>query len=141
MRHRSIGDAELTQRLQAILYRYGTDGAEALIDEYVSVPSAEQRAICLEALRGLRRTNDALFALVRDTHDLVVRQAAGILGELRDARGEQLLIELLLHPDARATRERLSACHDRSRGTGRIIRANTNARSPIARDVTGPPTK
>jgi HEAT repeat protein len=109
MRHRRIDDAELTQRLQAILYRFGTDGAEALIDEYVSVSSAEERTICLDALRGLRRTNDALFALVRDTRDLVVRQAAGILGELRDERGEQLLIELLRHPDARARRAAVAA--------------------------------
>ena len=109
MRHRRATDEVIARRTQAILYRFGTDGAEALFDEYVSVPTAEARAICLEALRAIRRTHDALFALVRDTRDLVVRQAAGLLGELGDPRGEQMLVELIRHPDARARRAAVAA--------------------------------
>jgi HEAT repeat protein len=97
------------RRTQAILHRYGSDGAEALIDEYVTASTPEARAVMLDALRNLRRTHDALFALVRDTRDLVVRQAAEILGELGDERGEQLLVELLRHPDARARRAAVGA--------------------------------
>ncbi len=109
MRHRKADDPTVARQAQAVLYRFGTDGAEALIDEYVSVPTAEARAICLDALRKIRRTHDALFALVRDTRDLVVRQAAGLLGELGDPRGEQMLIELIRHPDARARRAAVAA--------------------------------
>jgi HEAT repeat protein len=109
MRHRHATDADIARRAQAVLYRFGTDGAEALFDEYVSVPTAEARAVCLEALRAIRRTHDALFALVRDTRDLVVRQAAGLLGELGDPRGEQMLIELIRHPDARTRRAAVAA--------------------------------
>lgn len=109
LRHRRATDPTAVRRTQAILYRYGTDGADALIDEYVTVATPEARAACLEGLRALRRTHDALFALVRDTRDLVVRQAAGLLGELGDPRGEQMLIELLHHPDARARRAAVAA--------------------------------
>jgi HEAT repeat protein len=109
MRHKFADNAKMVQRTQAILHRYGSDGAEALIDEYVTAPTAAARSVLLDALRSLRRTHDALFALVRDTRDLVVRQAAAILGELGDARGEQLLMELLRHPDARARRAAVSA--------------------------------
>ncbi len=109
MRHRLASDAPLAQRLQAILFRFGTDGAEAMIDEYVSVATEEERRTCLDALRGLGRTHDALFALVRDTRDLVVRQAAGILGALREDTGEQILVELLRHPDARSRRAAVAA--------------------------------
>jgi HEAT repeat protein len=109
MRHKFVADAVTARRTQAILHRYGSDGAEALIDEYVTASTPEARAVMLDALRSLRRTHDALFALVRDTRDLVVRQAAAILGELGDERGEQLLVELLRHPDARARRAAVSA--------------------------------
>jgi HEAT repeat protein len=109
MRHRLANDAVAVKRSQAILQRFGSDGAEALIDEYVTAPSLAARQTMLDALRALRRTHDALFALVRDTRDLVVRQAAAILGELGDARSEQLLMELLRHPDARARRAAVSA--------------------------------
>ncbi len=109
LRHQRSGDPVAVARLQAILHRYGTSGAEALVDEYVSATSTEARATCLEALRALSRTYDALLALARDTRDLVVRQAAAILGELRDARGEEILIELLHHPDARARRSAVAA--------------------------------
>jgi len=109
LRHRRASDPLMTRRTQAILYRYGTDGADALIDEYVTVATPEARAACLEGLRALRRTHDALFALVRDTRDLVVRQAAGLLGVLGDPRGEQMLVELLRHPDARARRAAVAA--------------------------------
>ena len=109
LRHRRAADPVAVCRTQAILYRYGTDGADALIDEYVTVATPEARAACLDGLRALRRTLDSLFALVRDTRDLVVRQAAGLLGELADPRGEEMLVELLRHPDARARRAAVAA--------------------------------
>ena len=109
LRHSRAADAVASGRLQQVLYRFGTDGAEALVDEYVSASTHEARMSCLTALRGLRRTHDALHFLARDTRDLVVRQAAAILGELRDARGEAILVELLRHPDARSRRAAVAA--------------------------------
>ncbi len=109
LRHRRGADPVASGRLQQVLYRFGTDGAEAVVDEYLSASTPEARAICLETLRGLRRTYDALLALSRDTRDLVVRQAAAILGELRDERGEAILVELLRHPDARSRRAAVAA--------------------------------
>jgi len=109
LRHERWDDPVASARLQTILTRLGADGAEAMIDEYVASKTAATRARCLEALRGLRRTHDALLALARDTRDLMVRQAAAILGELRDPRGETILLELIHHPDARARRAAVRA--------------------------------
>lgn len=109
MRHRHAFDDTRRVQLQAILSRFGTAGAEALIDEYATASTAETRARCLDALRGHPRTNDALFELVRDTRDPVVRQAATLLGALGDERAEALLIELVRHPDARSRRAAVAA--------------------------------
>lgn len=107
--HGRWDDPVVSGRLQTILTRLGVDGAEAMIDEFVASKTAETRARCLDALRGLRRTHDALLALARDTRDLMVRQAAAILGELGDPRGETILLELIHHPDARARRAAVRA--------------------------------
>ena len=109
LRHKRAADPVASARLQQVLYRFGNDGAEALVDEFVSSATPEARATCIEALRGIRRTHDVLLALARDTRDLVVRQAAAILGEMRDARAESILIELLQHPDARTRRASVSS--------------------------------
>lgn len=134
LRHQRVGDPVAVSRLQAILYRYGTSGAESLVDEYVSATSTAARATCIEALRGLRRTNDALLALARDTRDLVVRQAAAILGELRDARSEEILVELLHHPDARSRRSAVAAlAHSESVGALEAIGFALQDESPLVR--------
>ena len=109
MRHTRDGDEVARTRLQAILYRYGTYGADALADEYISAPTSEARAICLGALRELRRTHDALLLLARSTSLTDVREAASILGELRDAPSEAILLELLHHPEPRARRAAVAA--------------------------------
>lgn len=109
MRHRLAADETAVRRAQAVLYRYGTDGAEALIDEWANAPTPEARAICLEALRGLRRTHDALFDLVRHTDDQRVRQGINLLAALGDVRSEQLILEQLRHPDERTRREVMAA--------------------------------
>jgi HEAT repeat protein len=109
MRHRHALDDTRRVQLQAVLSRFGTAGAEALLDEYAVASTAETRARCLDALRGHQRTHDALFELVRDTRDPVVRQAATLLGALGDERAEALLVELVRHPDARSRRAAIAA--------------------------------
>lgn len=109
LRHQRSDDPVAVARLQAVLDRYGTDGANALIDEYANAPTAEARKTCLDALRGLRRAHDALFALARDVEPHVVRLAAMILGDLGEPRGEELLVEMLQHTDANARRSAVAA--------------------------------
>ncbi|MCE9602506.1 MAG: HEAT repeat domain-containing protein [Gemmatimonadetes bacterium] len=109
LRHSRSTDPVAADRLQQVLYRFGIDGAEAVIDEFASAPSDTARATCLECLRGLRRTYDALLAFSRDPRESVVRQTAHLLGELREPPARQLLVELLQHPDARTRRAAVSA--------------------------------
>ncbi|MCL4213107.1 MAG: HEAT repeat domain-containing protein [Gemmatimonadales bacterium] len=109
LRHQLDADATASERLQAILHRYGVYGADALAHEYISAPTAESRAACLAALKRLRRTHDSLLGLARRTSVLDVREAATILGELRDARSEEILVEILRHPEPRARRAAVAA--------------------------------
>lgn len=109
LRHRRATDALAVARLQAILQRFGTDGADAVIDEFGAASTQEASAACLVALRGLRRTFDALLPLVRDPTDPTVTQAAAVLGALGGTKSEELLSELLHHPSERARRAAVAA--------------------------------
>jgi HEAT repeat protein len=119
LRHVKSDNADVAARVQAILYRYGTDGAAALIDEWANAPSLAARGVILQALRGLRRTHDSLFEMVRDTREPVVRQALEILGLLGDVRSEQLVIEQLRHPEPR-TRRAVAAALERFPSVGAL---------------------
>ncbi|MBX3174437.1 MAG: HEAT repeat domain-containing protein [Gemmatimonadaceae bacterium] len=109
LRHQLADAPELKVRVQAVLYRFGTDGAEALIDEWASAPDGTARVHCLVGLRGLRRTHDALFELVRETDHAMVRVAARLLGHLGDVRAEGMLLELQRHPDRAVRRDVVAA--------------------------------
>lgn len=109
LRHVRAADAVASLRLQQVIFRFGVDGVEAVIDEFASAPTDEARAVCVECLRGLRRTYDALHAFAHDPRELVVRQIAQLLGELRDPRAYALLAELLQHPDERTRRIAVAA--------------------------------
>ena len=108
-RHLHGADPVLAWRLQSVLLRFGTDGVEALMDEYANVPTEEARALLLEAMRVLRRTADVLHDWVRDTDDTVVREAVEILGDLGGADSRRLLAETLRHAEPRVRRATVSA--------------------------------
>jgi HEAT repeat protein len=109
MRHKHAADPTLTRRLQSVLFRFGTDGVEALLDEYANAPSVEARAAVLDALRNLRRTLDVLYEWVRDPEDIVVREAVMVLGDLGGEPAERLMAETLNHPEPRVRRAAVAA--------------------------------
>jgi hypothetical protein len=104
LRHRLAADATAVARLQSVLHRYGTDGVEALVDEFSAAPSQPARTACLVALRELPRAYDVLFAICRGGGNVAVRDAAEILAALGDPRAAELLMELLHHADVRTRR-------------------------------------
>ena len=109
LRHQRAADPVAAERLQQALYRFGADGAEAVLDECICCDSPEALAVSLECLRGLPRAQEALSTLRADPNDVVVRQAVAILGALRDAPSESALDGLLDHADARARRDAVAA--------------------------------
>jgi hypothetical protein len=109
LRHRMAGDATAVTRLQSVLHRYGTDGVEALVDEFSAAPTSAARAACLMALRELPRAYDVLFAICRGGGNVAVRDAAEILAALEDPPASELLLELLHHADVRARRSAVAA--------------------------------
>ena len=115
LRHSRAADPVAAERLQQVIYRFGIDGAEAMIDEFASATSDAARAVCVESLRGLRRTYDALLAFSRDPRESVVRQTAQLLGELREPPAYAILAELSAHPDPRTRRIALSAVAESGR--------------------------
>ena len=104
LRHRLADDATLSARAQAVLYRFGTDGADALMDEYANVPTLEGRRTVIAALRGLRRTFDALHDWLRNGDEYDVREAIAVLGALGDERAVRMLGEVLRHGEPRVRR-------------------------------------
>lgn len=134
LRHTRAADAVAAERLQQVIYRFGVDGVEAVIDEFASAPSAEARETCLECLRGLRRTYDALLVFSRDPREPVVRQTAQLLGELHDARADAILVELLQHPDARTRRIAVAALANSEREDALgAVAFSLNDESPLVR--------
>lgn len=109
LRHRLAGDATAVTRLQSVLHRYGTDGVEALVDEFAAAPTAAARAACADALLALPRAYDVLFGMCRGGGDVAVRDAAEILAALEDPRAAELLTELLHHADVRTRRSAVAA--------------------------------
>lgn len=104
LRHRLADDATLSARAQAVLYRFGTDGADALMDEYANVPTLEGRRTVIAALRGMRRTFDALHDWLRNGDEYDVREAIAVLGALGDERAVRMLGEVLRHGEPRVRR-------------------------------------
>ncbi|MBX7120024.1 MAG: HEAT repeat domain-containing protein [Gemmatimonadaceae bacterium] len=109
LRHQRADSALASERLQAALFRFGIDGAEALLDEFNAAPSSEARTACIDALRALPRRWDALRALAGDADPTVVRQAIAAAGALRDDGSRDVLQGLLAHPDERTRRDAVSA--------------------------------
>ncbi len=109
MRHQHAGDATLARRLQQVLYRFGTDGTEALLDEYANASSADARTALMDSLRAMRRTLDVLYEWVREPDDIVVRDAVAVLGDLGGEPAERLLAESLRHPEPRVRRAAVAA--------------------------------
>ncbi len=134
LRHLHGADPVLTWRVQSVLYRFGTDGVEALMDEYANVPTAAARAIILEALRALRRTSDVLHEWVRDTDDTVVREAVAILGDLGGDHALRLLADTLRHPEPRVRRATVAALSNaRQPGTVDLLGIALGDESPVVR--------
>lgn len=109
MRHRMAGNAVIVHRLHSVLSRLGPEGAEALLEEYVNVPTGEARAVMLEALRTLRRTAEVLRKWVRDPDPFVVRDAVMVLRELGGESAARLLAETIRHPQVRVRVATVSA--------------------------------
>jgi len=109
MRHKHAADPVLARRLQLVLLRFGTDGVEALLDEYANVSSSGARAAVLDALRTLRRTLDVLHQWVRDPEDAVVREAVMVLGNLGGEPAERLAAEMLKHREPLVRRAAVAA--------------------------------
>jgi HEAT repeat protein len=109
LRHSRAEDLTAVERIQQALFRFGIDGAEAVLDACATAPDAVALSACLESLRGLPRAHEALRTQVTDPNELVVRQAIAILGALRDPMSEIALDGLLEHPDPRTRRDAVAA--------------------------------
>lgn len=98
LRRVPAGDREAAW-LDAVLWRAGVDGAEALVESCLTAAAPASHTAAVEALRVHPRAFDALEELARDTRDLMLREAAALLGELGGPIAEVILSGALAHPD------------------------------------------
>lgn len=93
-----------------ILARFGQDGVDAVVDQYINAMSQEQRAVYRDALgSGLKDTRAALLQMLDDPRWYVVRQAALLLAELQASDVERPLADLMGHADDRVRRGAVQA--------------------------------
>jgi hypothetical protein len=110
---------DLRDALHDVLLRFGSDGAEALIDLLTAADSLTDRRAYLAALVKCRDAVPTLIHLLGDSRWYVVRNTSDLLGEMRAPEAESALIEAASHREERVRRSVATAL---SRlGTARAI--------------------
>jgi hypothetical protein len=85
----------------ALLERAGINGARAVFDQLVAATETSNRRFLYDLAATLPAIGDVARAHITDTRWYVVRNAAGLLGEAREAEGITDLTRLLRHTDQR----------------------------------------
>jgi HEAT repeat protein len=102
--HALVDDAARADEAAAILARCGTDGADAVVDQYVRAATSSERETFSTALGKLPAADTSLIAMLSDGRPHVVRIAAELLALRRPADGDQALAEQLSADDPRVRR-------------------------------------
>lgn len=89
---------------EAILTRCGTDGVDAVADQYTRARTAAERATFRSLLDRLPAADAGLTAMLGDTRPSMARIAAELLGERRPLDGDRALADQLTAGDARVRR-------------------------------------
>lgn len=107
-----LAAADLPDRahlLQLILQRFKEDGVRVLLARWCAAPTFPVRESLRQALTGMPRLHDALEDVIRGPDPLMARFAARLLGEIGDARAEELLRRQARHPNERVRRTVIAA--------------------------------
>lgn len=88
----------------AILERCGTDGADAVVDQYSRATTAAERQAFHSAFGRLAAADDSLVAMLSDQRSHMVRTAAELIADRRAAGGAEALAEQLGAGDPRVRR-------------------------------------
>lgn len=95
---------ELRESITMILSRAGDEGSDVLIDLLISEDSAADRRSYRMALSECPTAIPALIHLLGDSRWYVVRNAAGLLGELGATQADEKLGAVMRHADVRVRR-------------------------------------
>jgi len=87
-----------------IFTHFGDLAADEMVEALVTAESSKERRILFDGLLTLRRGIPTLIYLLSDGRWYVARNAAELLGELREVEAEPRLASLLTHSDARVRR-------------------------------------
>ena len=94
---------------EAILVRCSTDGADAVVDQYVRATCAADRVTFRAALDRLPAVDAALIAMLADARVHVIRAAAELLSSRKSPDGDKALAEQLSAGDQRVRRAAVRA--------------------------------
>ncbi|MCX5767720.1 MAG: HEAT repeat domain-containing protein [Gemmatimonadetes bacterium] len=87
-----------------ILDRFGQDGVDALVDQYINAHADAERELYRAALVSLPGVRSALTQMLSDPRWFMARHAVLLLGDLGAAQSERAVAELLNHADERVRR-------------------------------------
>jgi HEAT repeat protein len=109
----------------AVLTRCGTDGADAVVDQYASATSATERDQFRAALDRLPALDISLAAMLDDTRPHVVRMAAELIAARRTPDGDHALADHIGDAETRVRRAivRALAAYDTPFALSTIARA------------------
>lgn len=94
---------------EAILVRCGTDGADAVVDQYVRASTVAERDGLRSALNRMASTDASLITMLADARAHVVRAAAELLASRKAPDGDHALADLLSAGDQRVRRAAIRA--------------------------------
>jgi hypothetical protein len=120
-----IGEATRVADAVAVLTRCGTDGADAVVDQYASATSATERDQFRAALDRLPALDISLAAMLDDTRPHVVRMAAELIAARRTPDGDHALADHIGDAETRVRRAivRALAAYDTPFALSTIARA------------------
>lgn len=92
-----------------ILGRCGTDGAEAVVDQYARAATRVERDAFLAAFDRLPATDESLVAMLADARPHIMRVAAELLGLRRPRDGDKVLADHLAEGEVHSRRAAIRA--------------------------------
>jgi HEAT repeat protein len=104
-----IDNPERAADAVTILTRCGTDGGDALVDQYVKAATRAEREVFLAAFERLPAADASLISMLADGRSHMVRAAAELVARRTPPDGDKALAELLDSSDARLRRAAMRA--------------------------------
>jgi hypothetical protein len=107
--HLFVHDAAHAANAATILTRCGTDGADAVVDQYARAATLAEREAIFAAFDRLPATDESLVAMLADARPHIMRVAAELLGRRHPREADRALADHLTDGDVHSRRAAVRA--------------------------------